>query len=115
LTEVELKPKREKMAKILKSVGMKPIIPNGGYFMIADASPMKKIIPEEQMDDSNDPWDYKAVRWMCRQKKIAAIPNSAFYSDGHKKQYENYIRFCFAKDDATLDKFEEMIVAGFKQ
>jgi len=59
LTEVELKPKREKMAKILKNVGLKPIIPNGGYFMIADASPMKKIIPEEQMDDSNDPWDYK--------------------------------------------------------
>ena len=52
---------------------------------------------------------------MCRQKKIAAIPNSAFYSDGHKKQYENYIRFCFAKDDASLDKFEEMMVAGFKQ
>jgi len=115
LTEVELRPKREKMAKILESVGMKPIIPNGGYFMIADASPMKKIIPEEELDDSDDPWDYKAVRWMCRQKKIAAIPNSAFYSDGHKRQYENYIRFCFAKDDATLDKFEEMMVAGFKQ
>lgn len=35
---VELKEKRDFMAKFLKEVGMKPILPEGGYFMIADWS-----------------------------------------------------------------------------
>lgn len=34
----ELKSKRDFMGDFLKSVGMKPIIPQGGYFMIADWS-----------------------------------------------------------------------------
>lgn len=34
----ELEPKREFMAKFLTDVGMKPIIPEGGYFMMADWS-----------------------------------------------------------------------------
>ena len=32
----ELEPKRDRLAKILQDVGMTPIIPEGGYFMIAD-------------------------------------------------------------------------------
>lgn len=35
---VELEEKRDFMAKFLSDVGMKPIIPQGGYFMIADWS-----------------------------------------------------------------------------
>jgi len=38
----ELQAKRDKIAKLLTEVGMKPIIPQGGYFMIADASNMSK-------------------------------------------------------------------------
>lgn len=36
----ELEAKRDFMAKFLTDVGMKPIIPEGGYFMIADWSPL---------------------------------------------------------------------------
>ncbi len=36
----ELLPKRELMAKFLSEVGMVPTIPEGGYFMIADWSPL---------------------------------------------------------------------------
>lgn len=39
---VELKRKRDFMANFLKSVGMKPIVPEGGYFMIADWSALGK-------------------------------------------------------------------------
>lgn len=28
---------------------------------------------------------------------LAAIPLSAFYSEAHKNNYSNFIRFCFAK------------------
>ena len=34
----ELQPKRDMMAKFLSEVGMKPTIPDGGYFMMADYS-----------------------------------------------------------------------------
>jgi len=105
LCEDELRPKREQMMETLRAVGLDPIMPDGGYFVIADMTPLKKFINEEELDDSDDPWDYKVVRWLCEKYKIAAIPNSAFYSDGHKKDFQNYIRFCFAKDDDTLDRF----------
>lgn len=36
----ELEAKREYMARFLKNIGMKPTIPEGGYFMIADWSPL---------------------------------------------------------------------------
>ena len=39
----ELKAKRDRMAKILLEVGLKPIVPDGGYFMVADASGMSEL------------------------------------------------------------------------
>ena len=37
-----LEKKRDEMARILKSVDLKPIIPDGGCFMLADPSPLVK-------------------------------------------------------------------------
>lgn len=38
----EILPKRDLMAKILIDAGMKPTIPEGGYFMMADWTPLSK-------------------------------------------------------------------------
>ena len=38
----ELEPKRNAMAKFLSEAGMKPTIPDGGYFMMADYSNLGK-------------------------------------------------------------------------
>ena len=38
----QLKPKRDKIAKILSDVGMVPTIPEGGYFILADFSSLSK-------------------------------------------------------------------------
>lgn len=38
----ELESKRDYMAKFLLDVGMKPTIPEGGYFMLADWTPLGK-------------------------------------------------------------------------
>jgi hypothetical protein len=40
---VELEGKRDRMAAILQDVGMSPIIPEGGYFMCVDVTPLSKI------------------------------------------------------------------------
>lgn len=47
------------MTKILQDVGLNPIVPDGGYFMIADMTPLTKFIDEKELDSTNDPWDYK--------------------------------------------------------
>lgn len=40
LLPTELKKKRDFMANFLVEVGMKPILPEGGYFMMVDWSPL---------------------------------------------------------------------------
>jgi len=47
---------------------------------------------------SNQP-DREFAQWMTREVGVAVIPVSAFYQDGHD---ERVVRFCFAKQEATL-------------
>lgn len=39
----ELKDKRDFMAKFLTEIGMVPIIPEGGYFMVVDWTPLGNV------------------------------------------------------------------------
>lgn len=39
-----LEEKRDKMAELLRSIGVIPIIPEGGYFMMADVSPLGRVL-----------------------------------------------------------------------
>jgi kynurenine--oxoglutarate transaminase/cysteine-S-conjugate beta-lyase/glutamine--phenylpyruvate transaminase len=102
-----LESKRDKMAAFLKEVGMNPIIPEGGYFMMADYTPLASKVNFD--DGSAESKDYKFVKWLTREKKLAGIPPTAFYSEEHKHLGENYIRFCFIKEDSTLEKAEVII------
>ncbi|XP_073242865.1 kynurenine--oxoglutarate transaminase 3-like isoform X1 [Porites lutea] len=96
-----LEKKRDLMAKLLTDVGFKPTIPEGGYFMMADTSDID--VNFDEYDKSDDPQDYKFVRWLTKEKGIAAIPPSAFYSAQNKHYGAKYIRFCFIKEDSTLE------------
>uniref|UniRef100_A0A672RUP5 Kynurenine--oxoglutarate transaminase 1-like n=1 Tax=Sinocyclocheilus grahami TaxID=75366 RepID=A0A672RUP5_SINGR len=72
---IHLHEKRLRLADCLKSVGLKPILPQGGYFMIG----------------------------------LATIPVSAFYSPEHRNEFQKYIRFCFVKEDTTLQAAEDIL------
>ncbi|XP_073987645.1 kynurenine aminotransferase isoform X1 [Rhodnius prolixus] len=105
----ELKEKRDYMAKFLKDVGMNPVIPEGGYFMMVDWTPLAdKVGLEEEADKYKD---YKFAKWMSKNKKIQGIPPSAFYSEEHKNLGEDYIRYCFIKKDENLEKAEQILKA----
>ncbi|XP_041049496.1 kynurenine--oxoglutarate transaminase 1-like isoform X2 [Carcharodon carcharias] len=101
----ELQLKRDRLAAYLASVGLKPIVPEGGYFLIADISAVKVDLP----DSTEQPYDYRFVKWLIINKGLSTIPVSAFYSSDHKKGFENFIRFCFAKEDSTLSKAEQIL------
>ncbi|MEE6505595.1 hypothetical protein FKM82_005572 [Ascaphus truei] len=97
----ELQGKRDRLYRCLRQVGMEPVKPQGSYFMIADISHFKAEVPPPS--DPDVPYDYYFVKWMMEHKQLAAIPMSAFYSVPHKKLFDNFIRFCFVKEDTTLD------------
>lgn len=101
----ELRPKRDALAKKLIEAGLEPIIPEGGYFMMADIS---KIAGKFSTDDKEIK-DSKFVKYLIREKNLATIPSSAFYSDDHKLVGENYIRFCFFKNETTLEKCADIL------
>ncbi|KAA8589256.1 hypothetical protein FQN60_012621 [Etheostoma spectabile] len=102
----ELEGKRDRMAAILQEAGMTPVIPEGGYFMLADVTSLNQDLSHMVGDDA---YDYKFVQWMIKEKKLAAIPVTAFVGDESKKQFEKYIRLCFIKQDSTLDAAETIL------
>ncbi|XP_023243200.1 kynurenine--oxoglutarate transaminase 3-like [Centruroides sculpturatus] len=101
-----LEEKRDKMAKFLSSSDIVPTIPDGGYFMIADFS---KLGSKISIDEDKGTKDYKFVKWLSKTKKLQGIPPSAFYCEEHRYLAEDYIRFCFIKDDSTLEKAESIL------
>uniref|UniRef100_A0A8C9WLN5 Kynurenine--oxoglutarate transaminase 3 n=1 Tax=Scleropages formosus TaxID=113540 RepID=A0A8C9WLN5_SCLFO len=103
----KLQVKRQKLAQCLKNVGLQPIMPEGGYFMMADISTIKADVPDSTGND--EPYDYRFVKWLIKNKGLATIPVSAFYSPEHCKDFQNYIRFCFIKEDSTLNAAEKIL------
>ncbi|XP_068174751.1 kynurenine--oxoglutarate transaminase 3-like isoform X2 [Antennarius striatus] len=103
----ELETKRDRLAAVLQEVGMTPIIPEGGYFMLVDVTSLNQDL--SHMADDDEAYDWKFVRWMIKEKKLAAIPVTAFIGDDSKKQFEKYICFCFIKQDGTLDAAEHIL------
>lgn len=108
----ELEVKRDRMVRLLNSVGLKPIVPDGGYFIIADVSSLGADLSDM---NSDEPYDYKFVKWMTKHKKLTAIPVSAFCDSKSKPHFEKLVRFCFIKKDSTLDAAEEIFRAWNSQ
>ncbi|CAM9218736.1 unnamed protein product, partial [Lampetra fluviatilis] len=102
-----LQAKRDRLAAVLSRAGLRPTLPHGGYFMVADFS---ALVPSMDLSEETDPHlDYRVVKWMAKHKKLATIPMTAFYSEGSKKEFEHYVRFCFIKEDSTLDAAEKIL------
>ena len=115
----DLQKKRDKIAKVLTDIGMKPVIPEGGYFIMADWSELGKLrtnyfdflkvdkltyvlnsAEKYNIDLSSEKdaqKDYRFVKWLSKNRKLQGIPPSAFFCQEHKSIGENYIRFCFIK------------------
>ncbi|XP_061654920.1 kynurenine--oxoglutarate transaminase 1-like isoform X2 [Phyllopteryx taeniolatus] len=58
--------KREKLAKCLESVGLKPIMPQGGYFMISDISSVEVDLNDPSTKDES--YDFRFVKWLIKEK-----------------------------------------------
>jgi len=107
----ELLEKRSFLKDLLSSVGFHPIIPEGGYFMMADFS---SLPCDFQYDSKNEECkDFQFVKWLTKTKRIATIPPTAFYSPQHAYLGENFVRFCFIKKDSTLEEAASIMKTSF--
>ena len=61
--------------------------------MLADISNISKDFSTDETEYK----DSKFVKYLIKEKGLATIPTTVFYSDANKKLAENYIRFCFFK------------------
>jgi len=103
----DLQKKRDAIAKVLEDIGLNPVVPEGGYFIMADWSKFA-----DKVDLSGEPdeqADYRFVKWLCKNKKLLGIPPSAFFSGPHKHIGESYIRLCFIKNDESLKAAEKIL------
>lgn len=86
--------KRDLFAGLLAQSRFKLKLSAGTYFQLADYS------------EISDQPDTEFTRWMTIEKGVAAIPISVFYESPPAQQL---VRFCFAKNDDTLEKAAEIL------
>jgi aminotransferase len=89
--------KRDLMCDTLNKAGLKPFIPQGAYYVLADVSGVPGATSKE-----------KAMH-LLHTTGVAGVPGSAFF---HGKEGENYVRFCFAKSQEDLQAACKRILHG---
>ncbi|KAI1290064.1 Kynurenine--oxoglutarate transaminase 3 [Halotydeus destructor] len=104
---ITLEAKRDRLANFLASVGMKPTVPDAGYFMMADFSQLLQHVDISSETDGTR--DHCVAIWLSKNKKLQGIPSSAFYGEQDKILAENLIRICFIKRDETLAQAEKIL------
>ncbi len=81
---------RDYLAQVLREAGLKPLVPQGTYCMLADISPM------------GFPDDVAFCRHLVTEVGVAAIPGSTFYQN--PAEGAGLVRFAFCKSRATLEQ-----------
>ncbi len=94
----ELEARRDQLMSTLRSVGFHPILPHGGYFILADYS---------QLSDLDD---QQFARYMTQHAGVSCIPISGFYRDeASATSSRKVVRFAFCKTKETLCKASERL------
>nr|XP_020821193.1 kynurenine--oxoglutarate transaminase 1 [Phascolarctos cinereus] len=104
----DIQKKRDHMVNSLLTIGMTPVVPQGTYFLIADISTFKKKMPHLPGSEG-EAYDSRFIKWMIKNKGLAAIPVSVFYSSQQKQHLDHYIRFCFIKNDSTFKAMDDKL------
>ena len=86
--------KRDYFLKLMEASRFEPIHSYGTYFQLFKYD---RISDESEMDF--------ALR-LTKEHRVAAIPLSYFYRDGHDRKV---LRFCFAKTNETLEQAAELL------
>ena len=79
--------KRNVLCQALREASLPPYVPQGAYYVLADASAVPGVTSKEK------------AMYLLDKTGVAAVPGDAFY---HREGGKDLLRFCFAKDDQVL-------------
>ncbi len=85
--------KRDYMLGALTQAGFKTLVPQGGYFIMAD---WREVAPRSITDD------VAFARWLISEVGVACIPPSFFYREADRALGQHLARFAVCKKDETL-------------
>lgn len=92
--------KRDLLMQGLQRTRFRPIHSEGTFFLLADYSEISDL-PESEF-----------AIWLTQEHGVAVIPVAAFYDQPHSAHANHRLaRFCFAKQDATLETALERLAA----
>jgi len=100
--------KRDRLVQVLEAAGLPCIVPDGGYFVMADSSRLD--VPASYLAEpylgSEEPVtrDWAVARWLTREVGVSPIPPSAFHCKANKPLAANFLRFAFCKTDADIEE-----------
>ncbi|MGH9466588.1 MAG: pyridoxal phosphate-dependent aminotransferase [Terriglobales bacterium] len=83
--------RRARFVPAAQKAGLRCALPEGAYYVMADVTPFRELCPGQEF-----------ARWLVRAVGVATVPGSSFYH--HPADGADQIRFCFPKQDATLDE-----------
>jgi len=89
--------KREIFLGYLRRTGLTFSEPQGAYYVMVDISPLEFST------------DTEAAEWLVREVGVAGVPGSSFFREPEHR----YIRFHFAKNEATLRDAGERLLEVF--
>jgi kynurenine--oxoglutarate transaminase/cysteine-S-conjugate beta-lyase/glutamine--phenylpyruvate transaminase len=101
---------------VLQQDGLAPVVPQGGYFVLADSAAIheRSGIPQAGAHSAASPLhdrpDVKVCKWMTEHVGVTPLPCSPFFLPESRHLADGMVRFCFAKDDATLDLAAERLL-----
>ncbi len=79
--------KRQVLCQALKDVGLSPSMPNGAYYVLADASVLPGVGPRDR------------ALHLLKTTGVATVPGNSFY---HDRSGDTLVRLCYAKTGADL-------------
>ncbi len=82
---------RDKLMVTLEKNGLKPMLPNGGYFIVCTV--------DTSLSKGQD-----FSKWLTEKVGVTSIPMKAFYHPDQHNQVSQYVRFAFCKEDSMLDE-----------
>ncbi len=89
--------KRDLLVAALAATPLEPIVPDGGYFVLADSRALAYTD------------DVALCLDLPRRCGVVAIPPSAFYSEENRYLAKHLVRFAFCKEDAVLRQAAERL------
>ncbi|XP_054162736.1 kynurenine aminotransferase-like isoform X2 [Oppia nitens] len=100
--------KRDMLFNMLSELGFNPMVPEGGYYLVADC---RRLIDRLNLNDYFDKRGktFSLVRWLSKHG-VQGVPLTVFYRQENQHLAEGLVRFCFIKSDETLLKARDALI-----